>query len=636
VIHTALMAMSLAIGPSGPAREPIFIVTAERRATWNRMRRENHRLFQLAAANCAKTGARGERYGDTGLWCAWIHQATGDALAARRAIGKLVAVPVKPANANAVREFFIEYVVMADWLWSAMTPAEQAKAGAVLDGWAGYATGKTGKQYQGGFRTYDSDQTIGSYFGLATLDRFNRSTGRPGRWLDSTSAPDGGDRVPIGGLAATDSNRSTARNAVEFFSRRARGGEWHESESYNQGTVALLAMGVEAMRTALGRDAFPTTTAMLHAAATRETFAVTPDLAQGVQWGDEEHPREFKGRLFRRVTLLGMLQGITRNPATHKMLLDLWSKHGFTGYLSGEPHARILLLYDPYGPVAATMPVGGYVAPGRGHLYVKTGSELFFAEASNPSEEDHDVHYLSNLALYRNGSWVLDHPLGYGGAANGAYATNGVSYAGFGAMPWRRMVRADSGDGWWSITGETRGGAYDNYYDPPPAFLRHATRTTWYTNVDGWSVIVTRDSVRMQEPSKLPKYERYRANHRWQLDQAKGRWETIWHAPLPPAAGGDQYSWRMANGESVQIIPFGAGITSDVIDEKKLWPQRVGGTGVNLATRAHQIRVRTTGEVLWTVVLAGRGTAPSVQRTASGVRVGDREVAMMRGVPTVR
>ena len=502
--------------------------------------------------------------------------------------------------------------------------------------WARYGIGRTGKQYVGGFRTYDSDQAVASYFGLAVMDRFNRSLQRPGHWLDSTSAPIGGERVPIGGLLVTDGGRTTARNTVEFFSRRAAGGEWNESEAYNQGTLKLVMMGVEAMRTALGRDAFPTTTAMLRAAAAREPFAVTPDLAQGVQWGDEEHPRDFRGRLFKRTTLLGMLQGLTGNPATHRLLLDLWSKHGFTGYLSGEPHARILMLYDPYGPVADRLPVGWHLSSGRGHLYVKTTTELFFAEASNPTHEDHDVRYLSNMALYRGGAWVLDHPLGYGGAANGAYATNGVSYAGFGAMPMRRMVRADSGNGWWSITGETRGAPYDDYYDPPPAFLQHATRTMWFTRLGEWSVIVTRDSVRMRDPRTLPKYERYRPEQRWQLEQAEGRWETVWHAPVNPRATGEGYSWTAANGLAVHVMPFGADITSKVVDEKTLWPTQFGGTGVNPVTRRFQIRTRTTSDVLWTVVLVGRGTPPDVTRIGDGVQVGGKRVTMVNGVPDVR
>src|SRR5690606_38136104 len=56
--------------PTASAR---LLVTPERLATWRQMIADGHHLAVLADANC-----KGNRYGDTGLWCAWWYMATGD------------------------------------------------------------------------------------------------------------------------------------------------------------------------------------------------------------------------------------------------------------------------------------------------------------------------------------------------------------------------------------------------------------------------------------------------------------------------------------------------------------------------------------------------------------------------------
>jgi hypothetical protein len=566
--------------PTG--REPRLIWTSVRQATWNRMVQEQHPRLLHIQSKCDRAKAGNPAYGDRGLWCALYYQMTGDVAAAQAAwglAGPLILAP--PTSANDIRENFIENAVLFDWLYPALNPTERAQAITGLNGWGSYALAIGTPQYVGGIRTADSDATVGYYFGLAATSLATQ--GMPGHvdWLSATQTG-GPGTLPVGGVTATGANRSTARNTImEYVTARAFGGQWIESSGYDQGTVQLLAMGVAAVRTAVtGNDPFPDVQPFLVAAAEFNTRIVTADLNQAVQWGDEEHPRDFQGRLYKRVSVLGMLAGATagtlESARAMGLIHALGQRYGITGYGSAEPWARFYLLYDPYAPVAAWDQEGTYLAGGTGHLLGRTSNTLFSAMMAARTGVDHEINYLSNFQLYRNGEWAITNPLGYNGPAVEGEAANGLLVAGLSAMHAKGPVRTANGPGWWAFTGSTQGQMYaTGYWDPPPTFLTQWERTVVYLQRNGVDHVITVDRVQMQDPQALAKFDRYRASDRTRIQNANGLLEWVIHAPVAPQGSGNRWNWNTPGGQPVTVTALGAAPSAHVLDENTMW----GGSG---------------------------------------------------------
>ncbi len=616
----------------------MFLVTPARRATWARMKSENHWLYQLAVNNCAQTGTASERYYDIGRWCAWVYQVDADTSAGRRAIAKLMQMGISPgpSNFNWLRESFIDYAILTDWMWDLMSSAERAVALADLNGWARWALGKDG--LGGLMRASDSDQLHGSYFGIALTDLLQRDIAGAPRWLDSTMTHPAYPAMPMGGLDESGTDQS-ARNIIGWYARMGRGGAWDESSEYNLGTLKLIAQGVEAVRTATGVDHYPEFTSMLRDAAKYQSFSITPDFSQATEWGDLEHPHEFQWRLYDQIVLDGMLVGVTGDAGLQRTLQTLWNKFGTVGANTGEPAVngwRMLPLYDPYLAAGADAS-GAWPVEGRGQLLVRLGSSLFFGEAQNNTGEDHSVGYVHNLSLYREGEWVLDHPRGYNGQATQAPATNGTSYAGIGAMLDKGLVRIDSGAGWWSITGQTGGtSAWPGYWDPPPAFLALGLRTMLYTQVEGADVVVTFDSVAGQPltPSRLDRYYAISLPLMQSLEaNATDGFASVWHASAVPTSTANGYTWTTAGGQVVEVSAFGQGVTTAMYDEHT--GLGIPGGGGGLALLGWQMRFHMTGSTLISVAVIGRGTLPGVSQVAGGIRIGSTTISMSASAESV-
>lgn len=581
--------------PPPPPPPPAAVTgywSAEWRAGWRANR--SHPWWQLIASNCAKTGTPQERYGDTGLWCAIVWQVDGDASAARKAITKALAANPQEANGNARREQHIEFAVLYGALRSEMTPAEDATWRARLDRWAEIALAINTAQYVGGTRTNDEDQLLGVTLGMQCADRMTGSN-----WT-----------ARIGNLITASEHAITA----------AAGGELAESYAYNMGSSVLVAMGLAC----LPPNAYPNGARFLADRAQYLAFGITPDYRQKQQWWDEEHPRDFTGRLFRDMTGWVAFAGLSNNPNAERLVQDVAAKYGWTGYGTAEPWARGFLFWWPGKVTPATNPVrGSHVATGRGHLYVLTDSASVQLTASNRTFEDHEWAWLSNVSVYRNGEWVITSPRSYGQwPAFKGEGSNGISLSGLGAMANRGMTWADSGNGWWAIAGQTRGPLYDQgYYDPPPAYVQAASRVALYTELPGWSVVITRDSVAMTNPVTLPKFTRYRTspnNHQQWLTAGNGLASTIWHHQVNPTVSGQVVSWQTAGGQAVRVHLFAdAPVTTTVTSQ-------AGMGGPAASELKWHTSSSTNAPVLWSVVLVGRGTPPVVSRSGDTITVGGK------------
>jgi hypothetical protein len=621
------------LSPTG--RAPRLVWTPQQQAVWERMRQENDPLYQVLAQNCNAAVAGSPRYGDRGLWCTIMYQITGN-LTYARAAWKLAEPLVEgpPIDGNDVREYFTENAILFDWLYPALSADEREQAITGLNHWAQYALGINTPEYVGAIRIGDSDANIGSYFGLAATDLATAGLSSSHvDWLKATQTAAGEATVAVGGLDATGVNRLTLRNTIdEYVTNHGAGGEWFESSYYNLGTQILLLMGAAAVRTATKADHFPEITAYVDQAAQSQTYFTTPDLRQAPQWGDVQNARDFLGQGFRLSTLLGVISGLGHAwSAPHAadvqgLLQAVFAQYGYAGYGHAEPWARFFLFYDPYAsanPVPSST-MARYFA-GTGHLIVRTPQSLFDGRMSNPTFADHDLGYLRDFQLYRNGEWVVTHPIGYGGGAQFSQGNNSLLLAGLSAMSQRQSTGVQSGSNWWSISGATAGSLYAQpYWDPPPAFLRRWNSTAVYLQRGGLDIIVVQDSVDMDDPRTLPQLTRYATATQATITNAGALLQWVIHAPVNPAVNNNVASWHTAGGQPVYVYtlaPTSVTITSlpesSVLTPSAFTPSELTGYQLRIAPAF------TGGSiVVRQVIIVGTDQPPPVSVSGSTVSIG--------------
>jgi hypothetical protein len=459
-------------------------------------------------------------------------------------------------------------------------------------------------------RPSDTDQTVGSYFGFAFLAL---ATGD-----HNPTAVDLFSREFVGGLEATAMNRATMRNAIrQYVTELAAGGEWMESSDYNLGTMRLLAVGAEGVRTASGVDHFPEVTAYVQAAALRQIHMLTPDLRSSVQWGDEESPRTIANSLFAWQATNGVLAGLTQRdagsgPYIQQLVYDLADQYGISGYLSSEPSARFFLLFNPYARTAAlsALPLARF-SSGQGMLTVRDG----WADASTlvsvhmPQQQsavDHQVSYFGDFQMYRKGAWVVTHPTSYAGPSLRGDGTNAMIIGSFSSMAqYKRITAFEHGGAFTYIAGTTGGRkSAESSYDPPPTFLHEWTRSIVYlpSQDQRSDTLVVYDRTHARHPKELPRFERYRRSNPDEqsaiLDMpALKQW--VIHMPTDPVLAADAISWPAPNGQEVKVSTLlPAGQRRVVHDEKELWVGRVSD-----AEKKWQVRILPHMDRQWDTFL---------------------------------
>jgi hypothetical protein len=507
---------------------------------------------------------------------------------------------------NFAREYSAELVLLYDWLYPGLSPPQRATFLSKLNELFSVALTNIWSP-DVPVRTSDSDQTVGVYFGLAFL--FVATADHNGAALDYFRRPF------VGGLDSTDRDRTTLRNAITDYVAMAEGGEWIESSDYNLGTVRLLLLGAEGVRTATGVDHFPEVTRWASSAALRPIYVTTPDRRQSFQWGDTEHPGDFRGRLFAWQTTNGIVAGLSGRdtaPYLQHFISDLVAQYGMTGHLSSEPWARMFLAFDPYAgssPPSDLPP--GWFAKGQGLLTYRTGwdDQASMFGAHMPTQQvdvDHQVSYFGDFQLYRSGIWALTHPLSYGGPSILGAGTNSMLHAGFGAMSEFRDVVAmqhDPRGEFAYIAGTTGGQKYKaGYYQPPPTYLHEWTRSLLYVpSVDRSSeTIVVFDRSHSEDPRDLPSLQRYSAGDRETIARARSLRQWILHMPVRPSISADQISWDLPSRDRVRVtmlLPRQRQVTP--IDEAQLWADST----ILPEQRKWQVGIAPEPEQAWTTFL---------------------------------
>jgi hypothetical protein len=579
-VVTPFLSSSVSADPSPTGRQPRLLWTPERQAVWSRMRRDYEtdrdspdtlggKWFKLVKDN-AECGCR---YNDNGLWATLMYQWTGE----RRYVGlawtklsDFIKLPPSKTTGNYIREFGTEFIVLLDWLWPGLTPLQREQLtnaiALMLD------AELTGNRFIKGYRFADSDQVVGTYFAVVLF----HLTHPENAYAKSTF-----NHPQTGGLRATAADQTTARNTIKWYVEQlAAGGEWIESADYNAGTVNLLLMGAEAVRTATGSDQFPEVTRWTPEWGRRQLAFWTPDLSEPYQWGDEEHPRD--KRLYKWTNAsgftAGLLQGTLTGAQLQQHLLDLIAKYGEIGFGSAEPivTGRLFFTFNPYAAAADWRTDKTFHAAGAGLLLHRSGfdaADSLFAThlAPRPHKKsvDHYVRYFGDFELWRRGEWVLTHPRGYGGAPNTGLGTNAVLMHGFGDMhEFKEIGGVAWGDSFAYQTGTTGGAAVTTpYYDPPPVFVHEWTRGVLYLPGTTDTVIVY-DRAHV---SDVLRRERYYPVDQTLFDKAPAAKQWLLHMPVRPSLDASAITWSTPGGQPVRwspVLPVGAVRT--VYDERAL------------------------------------------------------------------
>lgn len=581
--------------PTG--RTPKIFWTPERQAVWNQMRAANHPWWQQVKANADLSGTSTSRYADLGQWATLAYQVTGDPTYAAKAFAeadnnlKGAALPNGDGR-NFTREHFIEYAWMYDWLRPALTDTQRQQWMDSLNYWADLCLGQGGVSW--GTALGDSDETTGHYFGLVLWGLASEGDNpRAGEFLTHSK---------VGGLDQTGTSRNNMRNAVSDYIRRAAGGVWLEGTEYNLGTLQLLLMGADGVRTATGSEHFPELPAFLQDIASAQLQELTPDLKKAFQWGDTEEPHGLKRD--RRLGLLnlvaGLLQGDSRGPAMRDIANRLQA--------SSEPNFRWMMFADPTAS-ASDFRVGlapGHVASGMGVLLAHDGwntpQSLFASHLSPRTTVHHEPHYLSNFELYRQGEFVITHVTGYD--ANEAEHHNSMLLAGLSMMDEARgPIGGEVGADYAYHVGATGGNRYiKGYYNPPTRFLHEWTRSLLYlpsTNAQHDTVVVF-DRVNAQDPETLTKLDRYTASDLSRITKAPALKQWVLHAPVSPTLTAGAISWQTGGGQAVRVATLlPADQTRAVYDESTMG---LVGTIVS-SEKKFQVRIRPGTDRRWDAFL---------------------------------
>jgi hypothetical protein len=399
--------------------EATILISPEQRAVWAQMKADYDinplspptfggqmykRLKQNTECEC--------RYADTGLMGAALYQITNDPTYVTHAWNSvtsnfLTRTPDQKGG-NFGREYFIEYVIIYDWLYDGLAHAQRTT---FLNHINEMATElNTGYDPDFPIIIADSDQIVGSYFGFALWYYLTKV-------YNPTIVNIWENRPWIGGVTPSGSNFDNARNAIyRYVTELAEGGEWPESSEYNQGTVTLLITGALGLKDLTGTDYFPEVTAFIPDLAKRQIMMGTNDLLNTIQWSDEEHPRNtIPGRLFYWERINMMLAGITKGtpigPAMQDLVLDLVEKYPPYGDVDNALAQRWLYFFDPYAPRGdRTSLEKTWYASGVRMMLSRDGwgpdDSIFMAHYPTKYIVHHNVFYFSatfNFTGIRNG-----------------------------------------------------------------------------------------------------------------------------------------------------------------------------------------------------------------------------------------
>lgn len=421
------------------------------------------------------------------------------------------------------------------------------------------------------FFSGNANGLIGGYLGLclwsliSAPDNPTASTLLQGAWKDS------GILKPFGGLDydPTLGPRGSARNAIHDYVLRTcptptTGGVWLEGTQYFNASLMNLLFYTLAINEITGQDHFPELTSSLPQLGQGIIGMLTNDLTDEFQFGDNEIPHNLLiWNTLGVVTMLARQLEGTDIGAQLQWLVNYWGTvYGYTAYL-----CRMYLCMDPFATAsdfrAETWPVNGSGLSIWRSGWSTTADSVFGVNTDPMSGVNHTQpdQVFRSPRLYRNGEWVIGHPISYGGMGCDQNGSNTVVAGGLGVMYQHAATAWEEGAGYCYQRSETSGQYYPpNYNKPPAPYISEQTGSVLYV----WGrnrtadVIVLADRVNAGNPMLVHKFPAgWRSSDAANIQNAElsvfpfGPLQWTLHMPVVPNIQNGAISWDTAGGQHV-------------------------------------------------------------------------------------
>ena len=469
-----------------------------------------------------------------------------------------------------------------------------------------------------GTRINDTDELMGHWFGATIYDVVKDDS------LDNAATLVFGK--PWGGIDATGVDKSSLRNAIDFYwATFGQGGEFVEGSEYNKSTIMYTLLGVHALNDYYGTDKFPVITALYDEIADHYYQKSTPDYSQHFQWGDVQNGQVRDHGVFRAMSLYAMMAHLDGDDAA---MWDLFDAISTTGCVR-EVYS---LFYDPDATrtkksgqtshgVSGSQDLTNSMGMVSWHEGWGTNDTAYYGYFKPNFDADHNWSNLDSVNIWRQDEWAFNSPKFYFGNFEDAHNWKNslLVFGGFGAFREARGQMAyESGSNYVYHSGLTSGmWNTENTDDAIPDFLDERSRQNLYReNGDGTGVLFMFDRVKGCRPDDTScmtsyKYNSRRGKSSWTL-RNKDRMEAfnldhqvVFNSPVAPSKSGDLITWTADNGENVELYTFMDGYTyatfaiSDIgncgaVGATPGTPYWFCGAGVDVAfsEAKHQIRLR--------------------------------------------
>ncbi len=564
------------------------ILTADRINVLKRLQSDNHIYWQTVKAYADKTVAGNSIYDDLGQSAALVYVVTKDITYANAAWDQLQKVMANDGRAaNDVRQRYIDYLLIFAWIKDSLTDAQILAFENTIKLWSDYCLGVNQPRYTGSFRLNDSDQTIGQFFGLALQDALKIP---PGNLLNQNmiNLNTGLIGKPIGGLASTAADDSTARNVInEYVSILAKGGEWPESSQYDLNTVMLLITGWVSSWDALGINYFPEISNWIPDACSAALVDWSPQLEQRILWGDND--TDVTGpNLYKALPYLAALQHAAtkigaNNEAAHiGGLIDSLILKYPSAISAAEIH--FFFYCNPYISTSAirkpTLVQYNY-SPGVGIYRRIDNNSLFFGYSPSRINIDHEFDLIGDFRLWNNGEYVISEPISYGGTGQ-ANTSNSITVSGISSMLQQGYINSQTTQEYTYLEALTAGPLYDSTmsWNPPPTWCNELRRRIIY--FPAGQVIFVCDRINSDDPLiARPDLSGYTNADAQRIKNSKHRHVIYWNCVTEPTVNINNnnnntglFTYTTPGNQQVQFTYFSA--TSNVLqitsyDEKTAW-----------------------------------------------------------------
>lgn len=473
-------------------------------SVYSRMKDENHPAWQRLIWVADQTNTKSQQSGDGGKAPAIAYKITGNVAYANAWYDFTNNSDFSSSlSDNSIRREFLFNVVEANLVWDGLSKDKQDVIQKRLLDTVKHVLGdSTDPKNQFEFRKGDSDQTIGAYFGILAYDAMFGTN-----YLDSTVA----SGSQPGGLFTNQSDLSldTARNNIYNYCTR-QDGFWIESSEYNLTTYLLLAMGYQvALSFFNGVDNFPEIKNALCRGAEQMAATTFNKLDGWLQWGNEDFPRMYDGRIFQYLQTVLSLGGITKNNKLIKIGQDFIAKYNVWFTPKYCPWSATFLFYNPYLYSAISYPEISFVDSKRGMIVNKTNSKFVSLSMLNPTYVDHYPYRYSTVEIKDDNEWIIPSVLGYNTRLNEAENSYANTLYGFTALTNTRNTKTVNNDRFSLLCGETLGLPY-NFTKlattVPVEFGSCSKYLLWLK--DG--ILVIRDNVKITNPRKLSRFNKYK------------------------------------------------------------------------------------------------------------------------------